>query len=207
VKPSEAVDFEDSFQEGQTISKSTQETFKEYDRNANVGVHSKLTVSESESIQTFTIGVDGFEQKDTSVTTLTPDHKKFAPTESLQNASNSRLQPNSSSYVQSNLELMHDAYNYTEGVDYDAGIHQSIASNALDTSTTEMAPLYSTSTTSDFNEDYVLLDEETVTIRLKRSVSLEATQRNSLTPHQNASFDIMEPVVDWGGVSLTLGLI
>lgn len=95
---------------------------------------------------------------------------------------------------------MHDSYKYTEGEAYDEGIRQSIASSALDTSTSEMTPLHSTSTTSDFNEDDVLLDEETVTIRLKRSVSLEATQRNSLTLHQNASFDIMEPVVDWGGV-------
>jgi hypothetical protein len=207
VKQSESVDFDDSFQDGQTMSKSIQESFKDYDRISNVGVDSKLTVNESESIQTFTIGVDDFEHKDTSVTTLTPDHKKFAPTESSQNTSNSRLQPNSASSVQSNLKLMHDAYNYTEGEDYVAGIHQSIASNALDTSTSEMAVLHSTSTTSDFNEDDVLLDEETVTIRLKRSVTLEATQQNPLIPHQNASFDIMEPVVDWGGVSLILRLI
>jgi hypothetical protein len=70
-----------------------------------------------------------------------------------------------------------------------------------------MTPLFSTSTTSDFNEDDVLLDEETVTVRLKRSISLEATERNSFTPHQNASIGIMEPVVDWGGVSLNLCLI
>jgi hypothetical protein len=102
---------------------------------------------------------------------------------------------------------MQDAQSYTVGEAYDAGNHQSIASGAMDSSTSEMTPQYSTSTTSDFNEDDVLLDEETVTIRLKRSVSLETTQRNSLTPLQNASFDIMEPVVDWGGVSLTLCLI
>jgi hypothetical protein len=198
VKPSEAVDFEDSFQYGQTMSKSTQETVTEYDRHVNVRFDTKLTVIESESVRTFTIGADDFEQKETSVTALASDHKHLAPTESLQNASNSHLLPNSekinsTSSVENNLELLHDTYDYTEGEAYNA-------SSAVDSSTSEMSPLPSTNTTSDFNEDDVL-GEEPVTIRLKRSVSLEATQQNSLTPHQNASFDIMELVVDWGGVS------
>lgn len=203
VTPNEAADFEDSFPYGQIMTKRTQETVREYDRNENVQIDSKFNVSESESIQTFTIGADDFEQKETSVTTLAPDHKQFAPTESLQNSSSSHLQPNSASSVQNNVELMQDAQNYTEGEAYDAGNHQSTASSAMDSSTSEMTPLYSTSITSDFTEDDVLLDEEIATTRLKRSISLEATQRNSLSPHQNASFDIMEPVVDWGGVSLT----
>lgn len=207
VTPSEAADFEDSFPYGQIMSKSTQETVREYDRNANVRVDSALTLTESESIQTFTKGADDYEQKETSVTTLAPDHKQFALTESLQNASNSHLQPNSASSVQNDVELMQDAQSYTEGEAYEAGNHQSIGSSAMDSSTSGMIPLYSTNMTSDFNEDDVLLDEETVTIRLKRSVPLEATERNLLTPHQNASFDIMEPIVDWGGVSFNLCLI
>jgi hypothetical protein len=102
---------------------------------------------------------------------------------------------------------MQEAQSYTVGEAYDAESHQSIASSATDSSMSEMTPLYSTNTTSDFKEDDVLLDEETVTLRLKRSVVLEATKRNSSIPHQNASFDIMELVVDWGGVSLTFCLI
>lgn len=207
VTPSEAADFEDNFPYAQTMSQSRQETVRGNDRNANVRVDSKLTVTESESIQTFTIGANDFEQKETSVTTLAPDDKQFTLTESSQNASNSHLQPNSASSVQNNVELMQDAHSYTEGEDYEAGDHQSIASIVMDSSTSEMTPLFSTSTTSDFNEDDVLLDEETVTVRLKRSISLEATERNSFTPHQNASIGIMEPVVDWGGVSLNLCLI
>lgn len=206
VTPGEAADFKDNFPYGQIMSKSTQETVREYDRNANVRVDFKLTVTEPESIQTFAIGANDFVQKETSVTTLAPDHKQFTLTESSQNARNSHVQPNSASSVQSNVELMQDAQSYTEG-DYEAGNHQSTASIVMDSSTSEMTPLFSTSTTSDFNEDDVLLGEETVTIRLKRSISLEATERNSLTPHQNASIGIMEPVVDWGGVSLNLCLI
>ncbi|PNF38764.1 hypothetical protein B7P43_G14028 [Cryptotermes secundus] len=201
VTPSEAADFEDNFPYGQIVSKSTQETVREYDRNANVRLDSKLTVTDSESIQTFTIGANDFEQKETSVTTLAPDHKQFALTESSQNASNSHLQPNSASSVHNNVELMQDAHSYTEGEVYETGDHQSIASIVMDSTTSEMTPLFSTSRTSNFNEDDVLLAEETVTIRLKRSISLEATERNPLTPHQNASFGIVEPVVDWGGVS------
>jgi hypothetical protein len=197
---------EGTFHNSQTMSKSAQETVTEYDRNVNVRFDSKLTVSEFESMQRFTTGANDSEQKPASVNILAPHNKQMASTESLQNANSTHLQPNSeeinsTSSVQNNLELMRGTQSYTEGEAHDAGSHQNIASGALGPPTSEITPLLSTGTTTDFNEDDVFAVEETVTVRIRRSVFLETTQRNSATPHQNVSFEVMEDVVDWGGVS------
>jgi hypothetical protein len=200
MDPTDATDLEDAFQNSQTMNKRTYERVTEDYRNANIRVDSKISVSESASIETFTIGANNSEQKASSVTTIVPEDKQLAPTDSVEGISNSHLQPYSeymhpSSSVPNNLQLMHDTHIYTEG----EGRTQS---SAMDSATSEVTPLQSTLTTSDFSEDDVLPNEDTVTMRLKRSVFSEATQQNTMPPHQNDSFDVMETVVDWGGVSV-----
>jgi hypothetical protein len=89
----------------------------------------------------------------------------------------------------------------SEGEAIGTGISFSVVPSDLDFTTPGMSQLHSTSIAGDFTEEYMSPNKEPLAIRLNRRNSLEAAQNNSLPLHQNASFDIMEPLVDWGGVS------
>jgi hypothetical protein len=180
------------------MNKSTQQTASQHDTNINVQFGPKLTVREFERRQRFTTGTNDSAQKPASISTWAPHNKQIAPTESLQNANSTKLQSNS---VQNNQGLMSGTQSYTEDGARDAGSHQSTTSGALGSPTSEVTPLPPTSTATGFNDGDIVADEEAASVRMRKSVLLEATQRNSSTPQQNVSFDVMDSV-DWGEVSI-----
>jgi hypothetical protein len=198
VKPSKNLYFEHK-KYSRTTSEGTFEGATESGKDLNLKNGSRLAVNEFESVESLTSGAYNFRGKETSVTNTVPEHEQSAPTEFLLNAGNSHLQPHS---VDSTVELLHDRHNYTVEEDHVAGFHLSTATSVMESSTSEISPLHSTDTASNFDEENIPVDEDTATRRVKRSVPLEATLRNSFLPHKNASFDVVEPIVDWGGVSL-----
>lgn len=196
VKACEDSDFHNSLYFGRTMNKRTFEAATKSDKDLNMGDGFRPTVDESEYVQTVTMGTEeDFHQKETSVTVMVPEHKQPAPAESQLGPGYENINS-----IYSVTKSLRDGHNHeTEGEVHDVGINLSIASDVMDYSlTTETPPLHSTHTASDLNEEDIAPDEDTVTVRVKRSDSLEATLRNSLPPHQNS----MEPSVDWGGVSL-----
>ena len=210
AKPSEIFEIQNTFQYGETMSSGTLQSTTESDRDLNLRGNFTHTVNESEKGQSLTMATDNYQRKETSVTEMVPESKHSAPTESAQNASDSYFRSNSkdknSSYSADNaMALPRDVSNYvSETEPYGAGINSSTAPSDVDVTTPEMPQLHSTSIASDFNEENVYPDKESVTIRVKRSNSLEATQQNSLPSHQNSSFDVTEPFVEWGGVVTTV---
>jgi hypothetical protein len=207
VKPNENLEIQNTFQYGESMSNNTLQKTTESDRGLHLRENSTRTVDESEGGQSLPIAADVYQQKETSVTAMAPESKHSAPSESASKTNNSHLQQNSkernSSYSADNaVGLPRDIPDYeSEGDAYGAGSTFSIAPSNVDLTTPETSQLYSTSIASDFNEENMSPDEGPVTARVKRSNSLEAAQQNSLPLHQNASFDVMEPLVDWGEVS------
>jgi hypothetical protein len=207
AKPNENLEIQNTFQYGETMSNSALQKNTESDRGSHLRQNSTRTVHESESGQSLTMAADVYQQNETSVTAMAPESKQSAQTESASKASNSHLQPNSkernASYsADYAMGLLRDIIDYeSEGEAYGAGTTFSVAPSDVDLTTPEMSHIDSTSIASDFNKENTSPDEGHVPVRVKRSNSLETAQQNELPLHQNASFDIMEPLVDWGGVS------
>ena len=206
-KPNNNLEIQNTFQYDETMSNSSLHRNKESDRNVHTIENSTRTVRESQSGRSIRMVEDVDQQNDTSVTAMAPESKQSAPTESASNPSNSHLQPdykerNPSHSADNAVGLPRDIPNYeSEGEANGMAIAFSIVPGDSDLTAPGISQLHSASIAGDFKEENMSPNEGPLTIRVKRSNSLEAAQQNSLPLHQNASFDIMEPVVNWGGVS------
>jgi hypothetical protein len=206
-KPSENLDFKNGIKQSQTTGEGTFERAIEHDKDLNLKNNSRTKVNEYESVESLTKRADDFRETKTLVITTVPDNEQSTQRDVLLNAGNSHLQPdsanvNSTHSVDNVMELLHGSHNYTVEEDYDAGIHPSTSTSGTESWTSEISPSHPRNTASDFDEGHIPVDEDAVTMRIKRSVSSEHTQRNSFDPHQNTSYDAVQPIVDWGGVSL-----
>jgi hypothetical protein len=207
VKPNNSLEIQNTFHYGETMSNNALQRNTESDRDLHMRENSTRTVRESQSGQNIRMPTDVDQQNETTQTAVDPKNKPSVPIESASKPNNSHLQPNykernSSFYADNAVELPRDIHIYeSEGEANDTGISFSIVPSDLDLTTPGMPQLHSTSIASDFTEENMSPNKEPLATRLNRRNSLEAAQENSLPLHQNASFDIMEPLVDWGGVS------
>jgi hypothetical protein len=198
VKSNDNLEIQNTSQYGATMSNNTLQRNTESNRDLHMRENSSRTVRESQSGRSFRMTADVDQPNETSETAMTPDSKQSAQTESASKHNNSHSQPNykernPSHSVDNTVGLLRDIPIYeSEGEANGLGISFSIVRNDLDLTTPGMSELHSTSTGGDFKEENMSQNEGPLAIRVKRSNSLEA---------QNASFEIMEPLVDWGGVS------
>ncbi|XP_021921407.1 urea transporter 2-like isoform X2 [Zootermopsis nevadensis] len=198
TKPSEILDFENNIKHSRTTREDTFDADTESGKDLNLKNDSRLNVNELEYVEYLTTAADDFRETGTSAITVIPEQNQSTPAELL-NASISRLQSHSGKVndtysVGSVVQLLQDKHNFIVEEDYDAGIQLSPITSSMESSTSEISPLYSTNSANIFEEENIPADEDAVSRRVKRSLSLE------VTPHQNASSDVMEHIVDWGGV-------
>lgn len=207
VKSNNNLENQNNFQYGETISNNTLQKNAESIKDLEVRENSIRTVHESQSGRSIRMATDVVQRNETSETTMTPESKRSAPTESMSKPNNSHLQPNyeernPSHSAENAVGLPRDIPIYeSEGEGNGLGITFNIMPNDLDLTTPGMSQLHSTNIAGDFKEENMSPNEGPLAIRIKRSNPLEAAQQNSLPLHQNASFDTMEPLIDWGGVS------
>ena len=198
LKSNNNLEIQNTSQYGEAMSKNTLQGNTESDRDLHMRENSTRIVREFQSGRNIRMAVDVGQQKETSETAMTPDSKESAPTESASKPNNSHLQPNykernPSHSADNTVVLPRDILIYeSEGDANGLEITFSIVPNDLDLTTPGMSELHSTSLAGDFKEENMFPNERPLAIRVKRSNSLEA---------QNASIEIMEPLVDWGGVS------
>lgn len=207
VKSNNNLVIQNSFQYGETISNNTLKRNTESDRDLEVRENSTRTVRESQSSRSIRMATDVDQQNETSETAMIPESKQSAPTESASKPNNSHLQPNyedrnPSHSAENVVELPRDILIYeSEGEGNGLGITFSTVPSDLDLTSPGMSQLHSTNIAGDFREENMSPNEGPLAIRIKRSNPLKTAQQNALPLHQNASFDNMEPLVDWGGVS------
>jgi len=208
VKPNNNMEIQNTFQYGETMNNNTLQRNTESDRDLHMSENSTRAVREPQSGRSIRMAADVDQQKETSETAMTPENKESPPTESASKLNNSHLQPN---YKERNpnhsadnaVGLPRDILIYkSEGNANGMGITFNIVPSDLDLTTTPgMSQLHSTRIAGGFKEENMSPNVGSLAIRVKRSKSLETAQQISLPLHQNASFDIVEPLVDWGGVS------
>jgi hypothetical protein len=207
VKPNNNLEIQNNFQYGETMNNNTLQRNAESDRDLYARKNSTRTVRESQSGRSITMAADVDQQKETSATAMTPESKESAASEAASEPNNSHLQPNykernPSHSADNAVGLPRDIPIYkSEGKANGMGITFNEVPSDLELTTPGMSHLHSTSIAGGFKEENMSPNEGPLAIRVKRSNSLEGAQQNSLPLHQNASFDIMEPLVDWGGVS------
>jgi hypothetical protein len=198
VKSNNNLEIQNTSQYGKTISDNTLQRNTESDRDLHMTENSPRIVRESQSGRNIRMAMDVDQQKGTSETAMTPDSKGSALTESASKPNNSHLQPhykqrNASHSADSTVVLPRDIPIYEpKGEANGLGITFSVVPNDLDLTTPGMSELHSTSIGGDFKEENMSPMQGPLAIRVKRSKSMEA---------QNASFEIMETLVDWGEVS------
>jgi hypothetical protein len=199
AKPNNNLESQNTFQNGESMNNNTPKRNTESDRDLHMRENSTHTLSEPQSGRSIRMTADVDQQKETPETAMTPESKESAPTESLSELNNSHLQPNykernSNHSADNAVGLPRDIPIYkSEGKANGMGITFNIVPSDLDLTTSGVYEFHSTKN--------MFSNEEILAIRVKRSNSLQAAQQNSLPLHHNASFDIMEPLVDWGGVS------
>jgi hypothetical protein len=209
VKPNNNLEIQNTFQYGETMNNTLQRN-TESDTDLHMRENSTRTVRESQSGRSIRMAADVGQQNETSETAMNPESKQSAPTESASKAGNSHLQPNDkeknpSHSAANTVGLPHDISIYkSEARANGMGITFSLVPSDLDLRTPGMSHLHSKSIAGDFKEENMSPNGGPMAVRVKRSNSLEAAQQNSLPLQQNSSFDTMEPLVNWGGVSANL---
>jgi hypothetical protein len=207
VNPNNSLEIQNTFQYGETLSNNTLQRKTESDRDLHMRENATRSVRESQSGRSIRMAADVDQQNETKKIAVDPENKPSAPIESASKPNSSHLQPNykernPSLYADNAVVLPRDIPLYeSEGEANGKGISFSIVPSDLDLTTPGKSQLHSTDIAGDFTEENMSPDKGPLVIRLNRRNSLEATQQNSLPFHQNASFDNMEPLVDWGGVS------
>jgi hypothetical protein len=210
VKSNNNVEIQNTFQYGATMINNTLQRNTESESDLHTRENSTRIVRESQSGRNIRMATDVDQQNETLETAMTPESKESAPTESASKPNNSHLQPNHKERnpnhsADNAVALPRDILIYkSEEKANGMGITFNIVPNDLDLTTPGMFQLHLTNIAGGFKEENMPPNEGLLAKRIKRSNSSEAAQQNSLPLHQNASFDIMEPLVDWGGVSLNL---
>lgn len=207
VKSNNNLEIQNTFQYGATMVNNTLQRNAESERDLHMTENSTRNVRESQSVRSIRMAADVDKQNENLESAMSPESKKSAPTESASKPNNSHLQPNHKERnpnhsADNAVGLPRDILIYkSEGKANGMGITFNIVPSDLELTTPGMSQLHLTSLAGGLKEENISPNEGPLAKRMKKNNSLEAAQQNSLPLHQNASFDIMEPLVDWGGVS------